>query len=129
MGNSDMHFKNFAMFHDEMGLAPLTPSYDQVSAVLYGFDDIALEIFGARDHNIKQLQPKHIVGLGHEFGLSDKVIQLTITEIEARITAAKDAITNAKHGSKQRKQQLIKFMEKRWNDSFKPIPALIGKRS
>ncbi|MCH9844496.1 MAG: HipA domain-containing protein [Alphaproteobacteria bacterium] len=128
LGNSDMHFKNFAMFYGKSGLL-LTPSYDQVAAVLYGFDDIALEIFGARDHNIKQLQPKHMIGLGHEFQLSNKVIQLIITEIENDITAAKDSITQAKHGTTKRKNQLIKFMEKRWNDTFKPIPALIGKRS
>ncbi|MCH9853320.1 MAG: HipA domain-containing protein [Alphaproteobacteria bacterium] len=127
LGNSDMHFKNFAMFHETELV--LTPSYDQVAAVLYGFDDVALEIFGARDHNIKQLQPKHIIGLGHEFGFADNVIQLTITDIGKRITAAKDAITQAKHGTVKRKNQLIKFMEKRWNDTFKSIPALIGKRS
>ena len=127
LGNSDMHFKNFAMFNDGLGLF-LTPSYDQVAAVLYGYNTLALETLGLPHRSIKQLQPKHIIGLGYELGLSDKAIQLTIADIEARIITAKDTITNAKHGTKKRKQQLIKFMETRWNDTFKPIPALIGKR-
>lgn len=48
VGNTDAHFKNFAMLHTRDGLR-LTPSYDLVAANRYNqFQEIALSIGGAK---------------------------------------------------------------------------------
>ena len=46
LGNTDMHLKNFALFSTNMGMR-LTPSYDQVSASIYGYKTMALSLGGA----------------------------------------------------------------------------------
>ena len=48
LGNTDMHLKNFAMFHTPEGLR-LTPVYDEIAAAIYQYKTIALAIGGAHD--------------------------------------------------------------------------------
>lgn len=122
VGNTDMHLKNFAMFHTQEGLR-LTPSYDQVSAALYTYETMALAIGGAKDLRISDLKPKSIIKLGEEFGLSPAAINMAIDELEANLENAKQAILNASKGHEGLRHNIINFMEKRWNGTF----ALIGK--
>jgi serine/threonine-protein kinase HipA len=122
LGNTDMHFKNFAMFHTPQGLR-LTPAYDEVSALLYQYKSIALSMSGVKDMLITDMKAKHLVFLGNEFGLADEVIEMIITQFAKHQDAAKQAIASADHGSLKLKNQLIDMMEKRWNGTF----ALIGK--
>ncbi len=122
LGNTDMHLKNFAMFHTSNGLR-FTPSYDQVAAFLYEYKTLALAINGSKNHHITKLKARHIILLGEEFGLSQSAINMAAQELEKNIEAAKDTITEAKLGSKTLKNNLIQLMRKRWNGTF----ALIGK--
>ncbi|MCB9981253.1 MAG: HipA domain-containing protein [Rhodospirillales bacterium] len=122
LGNTDMHFKNFAMFHAEGGLR-LTPTYDQVAASLYNYKTLALAVAGSRDHPIGNLNGRHLVLLGEEFGLSPAAINMAAEGMAKNTEAAKDAISEAPLGSDDFKDNLIKLMEKRWNGTF----SLIGK--
>lgn len=122
LGNTDMHLKNFAMFHTEAGLR-LTPSYDQVAASLYNYKTLALKIAGSKDHPIGDLKGRHLTLLGEEFGLSPAAINMAAQGLEKHIEAAKDAIQDAPLGGADFKDNLIKLIGKRWNGTF----ALIGK--
>lgn len=122
LGNTDMHLKNFAMFHTDAGLR-LTPSYDQVAASLYNYKTLALKIAGSKDHPIGDLKGRHLTLLGEEFGLSPAAINMAAQGLEKHIEAAKDAIQEAPLGGADFKDNLIKLIGKRWNGTF----ALIGK--
>lgn len=129
VGNTDAHFKNFAMFHTRDGLR-LTPSYDQVAANRYSqFNTIALSIGGANNLDVGKLRPKHIIDLGHGFGLNDKIILDATNELKKNLEAAKQAISSSKIDcSPQLRNKLIDIMEKRWNGSFDSIGPLLSKR-
>ncbi|MBP9878254.1 MAG: HipA domain-containing protein [Alphaproteobacteria bacterium] len=122
LGNTDMHLKNFAMFHTPEGLR-LTPSYDQVASVLYQYKTIALSLGGVSNLTITELKPKHILILAKEFNLSLKSLDLTYQQLKARIESAKQSIFEDEITSKTLKETLITLMEKRWNGTF----ALIGQ--
>lgn len=122
LGNTDMHLKNFAMFHTSAGLR-LTPSYDQVAASLYNYKTVALKIAGSKDHPIGDLKGRHLTLLGEEFGLSPAAINMAAQGLGKHIEAAKDAIQDAPLGGADFKDNLIKLIGKRWNGTF----ALIGK--
>ena len=122
LGNTDMHLKNFAMFHTDNGLR-LTPSYDQVAAALYNYKTVALTIAASKDHPIGHLKSRHLVLLGQEFGLSPAAINMAVEGLAKNIEGAKDVISAAPHGSTGFKNSLIKLVEKRWNGTF----SLIGK--
>jgi serine/threonine-protein kinase HipA len=122
LGNTDMHLKNFAMFHTAAGLR-LTPAYDALSAALYGYKTIALSIGGAANIPIGSLKPQTLIRLGQEFGLSADAMAMAAGQLERRMQAAREAIGKSKIGSKSLKDELLSHMEKRWNGTF----ALIGK--
>jgi len=126
LGNTDMHLKNFAMFHTGEGLR-LTPSYDQVAASLYNYKTLALKIAGSKDHPIGDLKGRHLILLGEEFGLSPAAINMAAQGLEKNIEAAKDAVQDAPLGGANFKDNLIKLMGKRWNGTFQNLSALIGK--
>ena len=122
LGNTDMHLKNFAMFHTVAGLR-LTPSYDQVSAALYNYKTLALTIAGSKNHPIGDLKSRHLSLLGKEFGLSGAAVNMAVQKLDKHINAAKDAIHEAPLGRSDFKDTLIKLIGKRWNGTY----ALIGK--
>lgn len=129
VGNTDAHFKNFAMLHTRDGLR-LTPSYDIVAANRYKqYQTIALSIGGAKDLNIGALKSKHIIDLGYGFGLNNKIILDAIHELGGNLAAAKQAISSANiNCSLKLREILINLMEKRWNGSFDSIGPLLSKR-
>lgn len=127
LGNTDMHFKNFAMFHTEEGLR-LTPSYDQVAAAIYQYKTIALAIFGARDIKIGGLKPTSLIRMGHDFGLNNASINMAVKQLEKNIEAAKQIISEAKIGDSILKQQIIDMLGKRWNGTFSLIGQYLSKK-
>ncbi len=122
LGNTDMHFKNFAMFHTPEGFR-FTPSYDQLAVSYYDYKTIALKIAGASNLPIGNLKPRSVIRLGEEFKLSRAAINMAVENMRRNLHAAKEAITEAQVGSEKLKNGLIEIMEKRWNGSF----DLIGK--
>lgn len=127
MGNTDMHFKNFAMFHTPSGLR-LTPSYDQVGATLYKYNSLALAINGAEDLLITKLKTKNIVALAHEFQLSREVLEMFLKQLAQNKEAAQEVIFSENVGNQQLKDNLIKQMDSRWNGIFASIGTALLKK-
>jgi serine/threonine-protein kinase HipA len=129
-GNTDAHLKNFAMFHTRDGLR-LTPAYDLVAAALYPeYRQIALAIGGAANLELKSLQPKHIVALSVSCGLGRRVLTEAIAALERRRSAAERAVAGAARrvGAEQLGRNLLEFMERRWNRTFKSIGPYLSKK-
>ncbi len=122
IGNTDMHLKNFALFHTPQGLG-LTPVYDQVAASLYGYKTVALAIGGAKNLIIDRLKARTLIKLGTEFRLTKASIHMAALHLEKHLEAAKQAISESTVAKAALKKQIINLMEKRWNGTF----ALIGK--
>ncbi len=99
----------------------LTPSYDQVAAVLYGFDELALAIGGTSNLRLKELQPKNIRTLGEECGLSPDEILVACQNLGQNLKPATEAIQNAELESENLKQELVTLMNKRWLGTFSNI--------
>lgn len=123
LGNTDMHLKNFAMFHTPAGLR-LTPVYDMVSAVIYGYKTLALSVGGASNLPIGNLKPGNLAKLGEEFRLSTAAQNMAVAQLAKGLEKAKDAIADTKTGDGHIKDKIIGQMEKRWNGTF----ALTGKK-
>jgi serine/threonine-protein kinase HipA len=129
LGNTDMHLKNFAMFHTDTGLR-LSPAYDAVSATLYGYKTIALSIGGAANIPIGNVKPQTLIRLGQEFGLSAGAMAMAAGQLERRMQAAKEVLTKSRIGSKTLRNDILIHMDTRWNGTFALIgPALSKKRS
>lgn len=127
LGNTDMHFKNFAMLHTEDGLR-LAPNYDQVAAAIYKpYQTVALAMDKAADRIIGQLKPKNIIALGREFSLNDETILMAVSEIESKLPAAKEAVRACKV-QELMQSKIIDFMEKRWKGTFSLIGRLLSKK-
>lgn len=122
LGNTDMHLKNFAMFHTKDGLR-LTPSYDQVASFIYNYKTLALAINDTSNLQLGSLKPIHIIKLGDEFNLPKPAIQMAVDELEKNKEAALEAIIETKMGTSKFKNELINLIKKRWNGTF----SLIGK--
>ncbi len=128
VGNTDAHFKNFAMFHTRDGLR-LTPSYDLVASSLYKeYQSIALSVSGIENLSIGKLLPKHLLRMGTEFGLREEAIVSAIEAIGKQLPDALEALSTSHVGSQTLRTNLIKKMEKRWNGSFKLTGQLLSKR-
>ena len=128
LGNTDMHFKNFALFHTPAGLR-LTPSYDQVSAALYQYKTLALGIGGSHNLLIGDLKAKHLVSMAKSFGLSKSAIEMLLKQLMQNKASAIEAIASSDFGEKiLLTDQLIKFLEARWNGTFALIGQLLSKK-
>ncbi len=127
LGNTDMHFKNFAMVHTSQGLR-LAPNYDQVNALLYHYKTIALTLADAKDLPITKLKSKHLIMLGEEFGLSHAAINMAFASLTNHFEAAKTAIHDSSFGSLELKSKLIQLMEKRWNGTYRSIGKALSKK-
>lgn len=127
LGNTDMHLKNFSMFHTEIGLS-LTPSYDQVAAVLYEYKTMALALHGSSNLEISKLKPKNLLTLADLFGLSPEVVEMCFKQLSGNLEAAKTAIAEEKIGSEKFKNKLITMIDKRWNGTFASIGKTLSKK-
>ena len=127
-GNTDAHFKNFAMEHTENGLR-LTPSYDLVGAACYPpYQTLALGIERAENIRIGNIGPKNIVRLGNLFGLPDGAIMLAVSDFADRLDKAHSSIDTPKNINRPIKDKLHQQMEKRWNGIFDSIGTYLSKR-
>lgn len=127
LGNTDMHLKNFAMFHGLEGLR-LTPSYDQVAAALYGYKTVALAIGTAANLSWSTLKAGSLIRLGADFSLSPGAMAMAYEKLAARKEAAVEAIHGADVGAKKLQDDLIKMVQKRWNGTFSLIGRGLSKK-
>lgn len=123
LGNTDMHLKNFAMVYASPNQLRLAPLYDQVCAAIYGYKIIALKIANI-NHDIGRIGSQHLKRLAKEFDLGHQTISLLKEDLAKQLPKAKQAIADAPHGSTALKDNIIRFMEKRWNSLF----HLIGQK-
>lgn len=128
VGNTDAHFKNFAMFHTRDGLR-LTPAYDLVAASVYPeYQTIALHVGGARDIAIGALQPKHLLELAGGFGVNEDAFVSATEQLGKRLPQALEALEKSDIGTKALRKTLQERMEKRWKGSFASTGQLLSKR-
>ena len=127
LGNTDMHFKNFAMLHTQGGLR-LTPSYDQVAASLYNYKTVALALGGATDLNLMTLKSKNIIALAKEFQISNAALEMLLKQLSQNKKNAKESIFSSEIGTPVLKDHLIKNMEQRWNGTFALIGQTLSKK-
>lgn len=113
LGNSDMHLKNFAMLHTTNGLR-LTPSYDQVAAIMYGYKDLALITNNQEHVHINKLKINNIIDLGLEFGLNKQAISMAIETLKNNIPHTKQAILESKLDSPKCKQKILELIDHIW---------------
>lgn len=107
LGNTDSHLKNFAMFGN--GHWSLTPEYDLAPSANYMLKgELALcirgEQYGTADrsratfkrqeykYEYEKLNPKVLVMLGHDFGLTLDEIEATVKSILSNMEKAKQAV-------------------------------------
>ncbi len=115
IGNTDAHFKNFAMIYKGDNLV-LSPSYDVVSSGLYSqFNTIALKVGDTANLDIKKLGIKHINKMAELFGLNKKSLDLIFNDFAKRIEPALQRISSQQDISKILRDNLINFIRKRWN--------------
>ena len=128
LGNTDAHFKNFAMMHTDAGLR-LTPAYDLVGSAIYPeFQTLALGIERAQNQRIGDLQAKNLVRLGRLFQLPDAAIKLAADDLGARLPKALGVIEAQDKIDRSLRDQLIQMMEKRWNGTFASIGSYLSKK-
>lgn len=129
-GNTDAHLKNFAMFHTADGLR-LTPAYDLVAAALYPeYQTLALAVGNAANLGIADLKPKHFLSLGEAYGLDAQQVRRVVAALDShRSAAAKAVLREAKRiGAEKLGQNLVEWMERRWNGSFASTGQYLSKR-
>jgi serine/threonine-protein kinase HipA len=128
LGNTDAHFKNFAMFHTRGGFQ-LTPAYDLVASAYYPeYQSIALGLAGKKSRDIKTIEPRHLLLMGQQFGLTHEAIISSINKIGKYLSVAQGIIEQSNVGSEKLRKQLLKMMEARWNGSFLSIGQTSLKR-
>ena len=118
IGNTDAHFKNFAMFHTRDGLR-LTPLYDLVASSIYReYQSIALNVCGIRNMAIGNLKSKHLIKMGEGFGLKEEAVVAATAALKKQLPKALTAVEASSVGTLDLRKQLTEKMEKRWNGSF-----------
>ncbi len=123
VGNTDAHFKNFAMFHTSAGLR-LTPLYDLVASAVYPeYQSIALNLCGIANCALGKLKSQHMIKMGKAFGIAPDSIVAAALDLKKQLPNALAAVEQSLVGTQKLKKELISKMEERWNGSF----ALIGK--
>lgn len=128
VGNTDAHFKNFAMFHTRDGLR-LTPLYDVVASSIYKeYQTIALSISGISNMAIGKLGGKHLIKMGDKFGINDEAVVAAINTLGKQLPKAIAAIEASLVGTLKLRKQIIEKMEKRWNGSFALTGQLLLKK-
>jgi serine/threonine-protein kinase HipA len=127
-GNTDAHFKNFAMFHARDGLR-LTPAYDLVAASVYpDYQTIALQIAGAKSLAIGALHAKHLLAMAEGFGVNPDALVSAVDQLARRLPHALAALEKSPVGSELLRKDVQEKMERRWNGSFASIGQLSSKR-
>jgi hypothetical protein len=129
LGNNDAHLKNFGLLYEGTRMR-LAPVYDFVAAAMYPEYNSALALrlgSGANPRKLGALTGKHVEVLANSFGLGRGALLQAVHDLGLRLDPAEQAVTDAVHGTRRQKKDLIEFMRKRWNGTFKIIGKTLGK--
>ncbi len=128
LGNTDAHMKNFALF-DVGGTRSLTPVYDMVAGVLYPqYGQMALAFKDGNPPQLRGIKPRHIIDFVDQAGLSQKHLNLIISDLETRLDATYERIASTQNVHQSIKDKLTEVIERRWNGTFKSIGAYLLKK-
>lgn len=121
LGNTDAHFKNFAFLHQDNRYW-LAPGYDIVATALYPpFQTFAMPLAkGMNAKPIKQIQASQVLAFAKQLGLSQAAIASVYQHMAKRLPTAMSKL-EALNVDPKLQQQLLQFMEKRWNNLFTQI--------
>jgi serine/threonine-protein kinase HipA len=129
LGNNDAHLKNFGLLYEGAAMR-LSPVYDFVAAALYPEYNSTLALrlgAGANPGKPGALTARHVEALAKAFTLGRGALLQAVHDLGLRLDAAEQSVSAASHGAKRQKTDLIQFMRKRWNGTFKSIAKSIGK--
>lgn len=132
IGNTDAHFKNFAM-KKEGGKFRLTPNYDLVSSAMFGdgkkdkFLSVALEVGGKRILNISQLEAKRIIVMAYQFQITPQELIEDVKDLKSRMPEAFKLVHDFADVSKENAKHFESFLRKRWNGTFEHVEAVLTK--
>ncbi len=127
VGNTDAHFKNFAMMHRPDGLR-LTPLYDLVAGVQYEYMQIELSLGGTANLKIIDLKAKHLISMADGFGVNENAIRQVMIDFERRLDKVQSAISDSIVGTKTTRDSLTDWIGKRWNGSYASTGQLLSKK-
>jgi serine/threonine-protein kinase HipA len=130
LGNNDAHLKNFGLLYEGARMR-LSPVYDFVAAALYPEYNSALALrlgAGANPRKLGALTARHVEALAKAFALGRGALLQAVHDLGLRLDAAEQAVCDGSHGTKRQKTDLIQFMRKRWNGTFKSISKSIGRK-
>ena len=131
LGNNDAHMKNFGLlyFADQLRLSPF---YDVLAAALYpeySRTGMALQLGpGTNPTSLASIGQPHLTALANSFGMRNAALREAAHDLGRRIEAAQDAVREAPYGSLTLKNQLVDYMRKRWNGTFKQIISSTGQK-
>jgi serine/threonine-protein kinase HipA len=123
VGNNDAHLKNFGLLYEGTRLR-LSPVYDFVAAALYPEYNSALALrlgAGTNPRKLGALTARHVEALAKSFALGRGALLQAVNDLGLHLDAAEQAVADAPHGTRRQKKDLIEFMRKRWNGTFKTI--------
>ena len=132
LGNNDAHLKNFGLlyFGDQLRLSPF---YDVLAAALYpeySRTAMALQLGpGTNPTSLAGIGQRHLTALANSFGMKNAALIEATQDLGRRIETAQDAVREAPYGSLTLKDQLVDYMRKRWNGTFKPTISSTGRKS
>lgn len=124
LGNTDAHFKNFAMFHQADDLS-FTPIYDMVFVKYYQdmADEMALDLIPKQKLRVQDLKPKHLRLLAEDFGFDERVLINIRNDFEKRLDLIYDFIREQKQLDSGLRSKFEEYIKKRWQGLFKNIGA------
>jgi len=132
LGNNDAHLKNFGLlyFGDQLRLSPF---FDVLAAALYpeySRTGMALRLGpGTNPTSMAGIGQPHLIALANSFGMRNAALREATQDLGRRIETARDAVREAPYGSLTLKNQLVDYMRKRWNGTFKQIISSTGRKS
>ena len=71
----------------------------------------------------------HLTALASLFGMRNAALREATQELGRRIEIAQDAVREAPYGARKLTSQLVDYMRKRWNGTFKQIISSTGRKS
>jgi serine/threonine-protein kinase HipA len=130
LGNNDAHLKNFGLLYEGAAMR-LSPVYDFVAAALYPEYNSALALRlgpGANPRKLGALTARHVEALAKSFALGRGALLQAVHDLGLRLDAAEQAVSDASHGTRRQKTDLIQLMRKRWNGTFNSVGKSIGRK-
>jgi hypothetical protein len=84
---------------------------------------------GTNPTSLAGIGQPHLTALANSFGMKNAALREATQDLGRRIEIAQDAVREAPYGSLTLKDELVDYMRKRWNGTFKQIFSSTGRKS